>query len=244
MDSMAMYRQMRLRPAISMGMHAHGHERVDELGIRLPPDEGLHASHRCSEHETQMIDVEPLDKHRMRRPDHVIVRVAGKLHPQTVGRFAGLPVADLIREDDEVSSDVQGLPGPKQHVRKHRVEQRMRIPAGAMDQQDGIDGVSRRVAPRLTERYVMKPQIRQRLARAEAEVVDVVDAVADGPVRRRILRLRNLRAGNTYRGGDEYDDGAKHELSRTELTRSREQRPPLPVAGRCGGRGHVQAPWR
>ena len=60
-----------------------------------------------------MIDVQTFEKHLMRRPHHVIVRIAGKFHPQAIGRLAGLAVPDQIREDDEVPPDVQGLPGPK-----------------------------------------------------------------------------------------------------------------------------------
>ena len=150
-----------------------------------------------------MIDVQRFQQHLVLRADHVVISVVRKLHPQAVGRLARLTMPDLIREDDEVFPDIQQLPRTKEDVGKHRVEERVCIPARAMNQEDRIGGVPCSVVPGLPESYVMKAQIRQRLARAETEIADVVNTVADRPMCRRVVRRRrNLCVGKRDRGGE------------------------------------------
>jgi hypothetical protein len=79
-----------------------GRQRVGEVRVGLAPDEGLHTAHRGAEDESKMVDLQAVNKHLVLRADHVVVGVAGKLHAEAVGRLAGLAVADVVGEDDEV----------------------------------------------------------------------------------------------------------------------------------------------
>lgn len=80
--------------------------------------------------------------------------------------------------------------------------------AGAVQQQDGIVGVALGVAVQRPEREVVEMQIGERLARAEAKVMDVEACVCDGPVCRGVPRLRGLR------GGGEDEDNEEREQAR------------------------------
>ena len=69
-------------------------------------------------------------------------------------------MADVVGEDEVVFRDVERLAGPEQHVGEHRVQQRMGVAAGAVQQQDGVVDMARGVAVR----------------RAQGQVVQVEDA--------------------------------------------------------------------
>src|SRR5581483_4693957 len=93
----------------------------------------------------------------------------------------------------------------------------MRIPARAVNQQDGIGRVTGRVVSRLTEGYVVKSQIRERLARAEAEIANVKHAVADRPVSWLVVDgRRNLRIGKRDRGEQERSQALEHLVLRRD----------------------------
>ena len=84
--------------------------------------------------------------------------------------------------------------------------------AGAVQQQDGIVGMALGVAVRRPEREVVQVQIGERLARAEAEVMDVEASVPDGPVSRGVLRLRDLGGSGEDEGKEETAGMLQHEV--------------------------------
>jgi len=84
--------------------------------------------------------------------------------------------------------------------------------AGAVQQQDGIVGVALGVAVQRAEREVVEVQIGERLARAEAEVMNVEALVRDGPVSRRVLRLRSLGGSGERKGKEETAGTLQHEV--------------------------------
>jgi len=56
------------------------------------------------------------------RANHVVIGVPGKLHAEAVGGLAGLAVADVVGQDDEVFFDIKRLVGAEEDVRKNGVE--------------------------------------------------------------------------------------------------------------------------
>ena len=150
-----------------------------------------------------MVDVQAVDEHLVLRADHVVVGVAGELHAEAVGRLTGLTVADVVGEDDEVPGNVEGLAWAEEDVGEDRVEQRVGAAAGTVQQQDGIVGMALGVAVQRPECEVVEVRIWERLAGAEAEVMDVEASVPDGPVSRGVLRLRNLGSSGDGEGKEE-----------------------------------------
>src|ERR1700685_4000879 len=88
-------------------------------------------------------------------------------------------MADVIRQDDEIPADVQGLAGSEQHLREHWIQQRMSSTAVAVQQQYGVVRVTLCVGMRGAQRQIMQAQLRQGLAAAKAKIGD-----GKGPVLR------------------------------------------------------------
>ena len=74
----------------------------------------MHGAHRRAEHELQVIDLQAIGQQQMLRANHVVVGVFRKSRPKAVARPARLPVADPVRQDDEVTGRVEQLAGPEQ----------------------------------------------------------------------------------------------------------------------------------
>ena len=163
------------------GQAGEGREGVGEIGIGLAPDEGLHAAHGGAEDEAQVIDVQAVGEHGVLGGDHVVVVVVGEVHAEAVGGLAGLAVADVVGEDDEVFGDVEGLAGAEEDVGEDRVEEGVSVAAGAVEEEDGVIDVAGGVAVRRAEGEVVEFELRDGLAGAEVEVRDDVGAVLRGP---------------------------------------------------------------
>jgi hypothetical protein len=194
------------------GQAGEGRQRVGEVRVGLAPDEGLHAAHRGAEDEAKMVDVQIVDEHLVLRADHVVVGVARELHAEAVRRLAGLAVADVVGEDDEIPGNVERLARAEEDVGEDGVEQGVSAAAGAVQQQDGIVSVALGVAVQRPEREVVEVHIGERLAGAEAEVMDVEASVRDGPVSRGVLRLRGLGGSSEGEGKEKTAGRLQHEV--------------------------------
>jgi len=163
------------------GVAGEGREGVHEGGKGFAPDPGLHAAHGGAEDETEVIYVEAFEEHDVLRGDHVVVVVLGELHVEGVGGLGGLAVADVVREDEKVFGDVEGLSGAEEDVGEDWVHQGVRVAAGAVEEEDGVVGVTIGSTMRLAEGDVVEVELFNGLAVLEVEVGDVVGAVLSGP---------------------------------------------------------------
>ena len=68
-----------------------------------------------------MVHPEPLGHQPVLRLHHVGIGVAREAGPQAVARFAGLPVADPVRENEVVPVGIQQLARPEEHAPEGRV---------------------------------------------------------------------------------------------------------------------------
>ncbi len=137
-----------------------------------------------------MIDVQAVVQHHLLRANHVIVVVRREVRVQAIGGLRRLAMADIIRQHKIILRDIERLAGTEEHVREHRIQQRAGVAARAMQQQNGVVRLPGCVAMRRAKRQVVKMQRGQRLARAEAEVGDVIGALRRSPVRRPRRRQR------------------------------------------------------
>src|SRR5262245_57504107 len=111
-----------------------------------------------------MIDAETIREERLLRRQHVLVAVLRELRAEAVARLARLPVADVVRKDDEVLRRVERLSRHEQLARESAADELTAGATRAMHDQDGVRRDSLRVFPRHAERAVMDPKLRQRLA--------------------------------------------------------------------------------
>src|SRR5262245_37769313 len=94
---------------------------------------------------------------------------------QTVAGLRGFSMPDAVGKNDVVARRIEELARPEQFTRKNRREELMARAACSVQDQDGVGGTPMRVACGLSQRRVMKPQLRQRFARAKLEVLrDIV----------------------------------------------------------------------
>ena len=122
MPSIAIRRHIRLWPAISVGRQAIGIIAWTKSGMRLGPDEAVHAAHRGAEEQAKAGDAE-LGQHPPLRLDHVVIIVGGKAHPQAVARLGGAAMADIVGQDDIIAADVERLAGAVELVGELRCEE-------------------------------------------------------------------------------------------------------------------------
>ena len=117
-----------------------------------------------------MVDVEPVAHQRVLRHDHVGISVVRERRLQSVARLARSPMPDVIRQDDEVASRIEYLPGPEQLSGELRPDELRPGPAGTVHDQDRVDDVSGGIPAYGSKRPVVQPKLRQRLAAGEVEV--------------------------------------------------------------------------
>ncbi len=164
------------------GKAGEGGERVGKTGVGFSPDEALHAAHGGAEDKAEMVDVETLLEHKSLRSDHVVVVVSREVRVEAVGGLRGLAVADVVGKDEEVFGDVERLAGAEEDVGEDGAQQRARVAAGAVEEQDGVVRVAGGIRVRGAEREVMKMERRESFAGTEAEVGEVVGSVVGRPV--------------------------------------------------------------
>src|ERR1022692_213783 len=104
---------------------------------------------------------------------------------ETVARFAGISVADVVGDDAVVTSGIEQLSFAKELVGKFRTEELGAASGGAVKNQNGVANGSVFVPLRRAKGAVMHPQFRQGLAGVEVEIAeDVIGFNRRGIVRR------------------------------------------------------------
>src|SRR5205807_8644053 len=103
---------------------------------------------------------------------HVAIAVVRKARPQAVARLRRASVADPVRQDDEVLRRIQQLAGPEKCAGKGLSEE---LPTGAGSPVQDEHGW-RALGP---EGPVVQPQLREGLARGEAELPQDEVALGD-----------------------------------------------------------------
>ena len=73
----------------------------------------MHAAHRGTEDQAQMVYSESLLQHFSLQRNHVVVVVLWKVSVQAVARLGGFSVADVIRQNYVIACDVEQLPRPE-----------------------------------------------------------------------------------------------------------------------------------
>src|SRR5262245_13807062 len=151
------------------GQAGQGHEGNDKEGIFFAPEPCVHAAHRSSHHQPQMIDAEPFGQEPVLRRDHVVVVVVRKPGVKAVARLARLAVPDVVGKDDEIPGSIQQLSGTKENTAELRREKSASAPPRAVKYQYRIPHYPARISERLSERAVMKLQFRQFLTVLKAK---------------------------------------------------------------------------
>ena len=152
------------------GRAGQRHEAVDEVRIHFSPDPTVHRAHRRAEHELQVIDFQTFRQHQMLRANHVVVGVLRKMRPEAIARLARLPVADPVRQHDEIAGGVQQLARPEELATEGPGEESCASAAGAVKDEHCVSNDARRVAPRRAERPIVQREGRKRLARLESKI--------------------------------------------------------------------------
>lgn len=98
-----------------------------------------------------MINVQTFHEHGVLRCHHIVIVILREMHPQPVRRLARFAMPNIVRKNDEEFLYIERLPRAKQNIRKYRVQQRMRVAARAVQQQNGIIRVAGGVVVRLAE---------------------------------------------------------------------------------------------
>ena len=128
-----------------------------------------------------MIDLHLVEHHPL-AAHHVVVVVGREVHAHAVGGLGALAVADVVGQDDEVLLDVEHAARHEQHIGEDGIQQRVRIAARAVQQQDGVIHMTGCIAMRRAQREVVQLEFRKRLAGTEAEVRQGNGAVLRRPV--------------------------------------------------------------
>ena len=115
--------------------------------------------------------METFEEHLVLAPNHVVVIVLGEAHAEAVRGPGALAVADVIGEDQEVARDVERLAGAEEHVGEDAVEERMRVAAGAVQEEHGVVDLACAVVVRRAEGQIVQLQLGQGFTGAEAEVL-------------------------------------------------------------------------
>ena len=125
------------------------HQGIHEIRKRFPPHERVHAAHRGSHHQPQVVHLETLQHQGVLGSHHVRIGVLREACAQAVAGFARFSVTDPVRQNYEILIAVEQLTAPEQHAGEMLVEQTPARAAGAVQDQDRIVYPAVRVALRL-----------------------------------------------------------------------------------------------
>ena len=96
----------------------------------------------------------------MLRGDHVVVVILRKMSVHAVTGLAGFSVADVVRQNDVVTSDIKKLSGPEEDAGELRRKELRAGAAGAVQEQNGIRNVAVRVAHGRPKGRIVHAQLR------------------------------------------------------------------------------------
>ena len=126
-----------------------------------------------------MIDLHLVEHHAL-AAHHVVVVVSREVHVHAVRWLRTLSVPDVVRQDDEVLLNIENSARHKQHIREDRIQQRVRIAARPVQQQDSIVHMPASIAMRRAQREVVQLELRQSLACAKPEIRQTDVAILRG----------------------------------------------------------------
>ena len=133
----------------SSNLHRQAGERhgcIHEARIRFEPDPRMHAPHRGTHDQAQMVDMQAFGEEKVLGGDHVVVVVVRKAGAQSITGFAGATVADVVGENDEVLSRVEELAGAEEHTCKARAYELLATASGPVQDKDRVSGATPRVS--------------------------------------------------------------------------------------------------
>ena len=108
-----------------------------------------------------MVDLHCVEHHTL-AAHHVVVVVRGKMRVQPVRRLRAFPVPDVVGQNEKVLRNVERRARSEKHIGKERIQQRVRVAARPVQQQNRVVHVARGVAVRRSQRKVMQTQLGQR----------------------------------------------------------------------------------
>src|SRR5947209_4800472 len=109
----------------------------------------MHAAHRSSQNETKMVYLQTLFQHLVLRGDHVVVVILREPGMHAVARLAGFSVAQVVRKNNEIASDVEELSRTKQLAGKLRLQKLAARSACPVKDHNGVGHASIAVTCRL-----------------------------------------------------------------------------------------------
>ena len=116
--------------------------------------------------------MQPLGHEPVLRQDHVVVPVAWKPGAQSVARFGGATVSDVVREDEVMARGIERLPRAVQLAGEEGRQKLAARAARSVEDEHRVPHHAGRIAAGTAQRQVMQSQLRQRLAAREAEVAE------------------------------------------------------------------------
>ncbi len=142
----------------------------------------MHAAHRGAHDEAQMVHMQALCHQQVLRQHHVVIVVMREFRVQPVARLGGFAVADAVGQDDVVLADVEKATRHEQHAGELWPDELMPVAAGAVHHDHRIgDAAVAILAMRRAQGRVVQPQVGQRLARTEFEIMDDIIAFHRAP---------------------------------------------------------------
>ncbi len=127
-----------------------------------------------------MIDLHLVEHHAL-AAHHVVVIVGREVRVQAVGGLGAFTVTDVVGQDEEIFCDVEHPAGNEEHVGEQRVQQRVRIAAGAVQQKHGVIDVPGRIAVGRAQCEVVQLEFGKRFACAEVKIRKDHRAIFCGP---------------------------------------------------------------
>ena len=149
-------------------------------------------------HQAQALDSELLGEQLLLQIHHVEIAVVRKAGAQSVARFAGLAVAHIVRQDQEILRCIERLAGAEElGMEVVAFEESVARAAGAVQDQHGVRNDARAIPNRGPDRSVVQLERLELFARAES--------ILSGPE----IRLDRIRI---LGGKSEHEEQKRHRL--------------------------------
>src|SRR5437879_5899955 len=98
----------------------------------------MHSTHGSSDHEPQMLHLQPVREQPVLRFDHVAIAVSWEFCVEPIARLAGLAMADVVRQNKKVAPGIQRLARIEKLARELRPQEIAAIASGSMKDQHRI----------------------------------------------------------------------------------------------------------
>src|SRR5438093_86346 len=115
----------------------------------------MHSAHRRAHNKPHMVDAQLFREKPILRRHHILVTITRKFGVQSVTRFAGLAVADIVRDNDEILFRIEQLSLSKKYPGKSSTQKLLVVATGSVENQHGVCNDTVFILRRLAHSYIM-----------------------------------------------------------------------------------------